>query len=44
MGTDSMGVLFSEAKAYVTYGGAAQGWAYTSGRLAGQVVAEAVKE
>ncbi|OUQ43593.1 hypothetical protein B5E65_04380 [Gemmiger sp. An120] len=44
VGTDSMGVLFSEAKAYVTYGGAAQGWAYTSGRLAGQVVAEAVKE
>ena len=44
VGTDSMGVLFSEAKAYVTYGGAAQGWAYTSGRLAGQVVAEAAKE
>ena len=42
VGTDSMGVLFSEAKAYVTYGGAAQGWAYTSGRLAGKVVADAV--
>ena len=42
VGTDSMGVLFTEAKAYVTYGGAAQGWAFTSGRLAGAVVAEAV--
>ena len=42
VGTDSMGVLFSEAKAYVTYGGAAQGWAFTSGRLVGPVVAEAV--
>ena len=42
VGTDSMGVLFSEAKAYVTYGGAAQGWAYTSGRLAGKIVAEAI--
>ena len=44
VGTDCMGVLFTEAKAYVTYGGAAQGWAYTSGRLAGKVVAETVKE
>ena len=42
VGTDAMGVLFTEAKAYVTYGGAAQGWAFTSGRLAGAVVAEAV--
>ena len=40
VGTDSCGVLFSEAKAYVTYGGAAQGWAYTSGRLVGGYVAE----
>ena len=39
-----MGVLFSETKAYVTYGGAAQGWAYTSGRLVGGIVAEALKE
>ncbi len=43
VGTDCMGVLFSEAKAYVTYGGAAQGWAYTSGRLAGKIVAEKLK-
>ena len=40
VGTDCMGVLFSETKAYVTYGGAAQGWAYTSGRLVGDVVAK----
>ncbi len=43
VGTDSMGVLFSEAKAYVTYGGAAQGWAYTSGRLAGKEAAATIK-
>jgi fumarate reductase flavoprotein subunit len=43
VGTDSMGVLFSEEKAYVTYGGAAQGWAYTSGRLAGKVAATTIK-
>lgn len=35
-GTDCLGVLFSEKKPYVTYGGAAQGWAYTSGKLAGE--------
>lgn len=35
VGQDSMGVLFTPKKAYVTYGGAAQGWAITSGRLAG---------
>lgn len=44
VGTDSMGVLFSEAKAYVTYGGAAQGWAFTSGRMAGKVAAEKIKK
>jgi fumarate reductase flavoprotein subunit len=43
VGTDSMGVLFSEAKAYVTYGGAAQGWAFTSGRLAGKEAAKTIK-
>lgn len=42
VGTDSMGVLFSEAKAYVAYGGAAMGWAYTSGRLAGAIAAKSV--
>lgn len=35
VGQDSMGVLFSNQDAYVTYGGAAQGWVLTSGRLAG---------
>lgn len=35
VGQDSMGVLFSPEKAYVTYGGAAQGWCITSGRIAG---------
>ena len=35
VGNDSLGVLNESDKAYVTYGGAAQGWALTSGRLAG---------
>lgn len=35
-GQDSMGVLFTNKDAYVTYGGAAHGWVLTSGRLAGQ--------
>jgi uncharacterized protein with FMN-binding domain len=35
VGQDSMGVLFNAKKAYVGYGAAAQGWAITSGRLAG---------
>lgn len=39
VGTDSIGVLFSEEKPYVTYGGAAQGWAYTSGMVCGKAVA-----
>lgn len=34
-GTDCLGVLLTEKKAYVTYGGLAQGWAFTSGKLAG---------
>jgi hypothetical protein len=41
VGQDSMGVLFNAKKAYVGYGAAAQGWAITSGRLAG---ANAAKE
>lgn len=36
VGNDSMGVLYSNKKPYVTYGGAALGWAYTSGRLVGE--------
>ena len=43
VGTDSMGVLFSETKAYVTYGGGAMGYAFTSGRLVGQSIAEAIR-
>ena len=39
VGTDSMGVLFSETKAYVTYGGGAMGYAFTSGRLVGANIA-----
>lgn len=34
-GCDASGVMYSEKKPYVTYGGAAIGFAYTSGRLAG---------
>ena len=34
-GCDASGVLYSEKKPYVTYGGAAIGFAYTSGRLSG---------
>ncbi|MCI5723260.1 MAG: FAD-binding protein [Erysipelotrichaceae bacterium] len=36
VGNDSIGVLFASEKAYPTYGGIAQGYALTSGRLAGQ--------
>ncbi|MDR0760947.1 MAG: FAD-binding protein [Treponema sp.] len=44
VGQDSMGVLFNAKKAYVGYGAAAQGWAITSGRLAGEkAAAEAAK-
>jgi len=43
IGTDSMGVLFSEEREYVTYGGAAMGWAYTSGYYVGKTSAEYVK-
>ena len=43
VGTDSMGVLFSETKAYVTYGGGAMGYAFTSGRLVGADIAEYMK-
>lgn len=39
VGQDSMGVLFTNQDAYVTYGGAAQGWVITSGRIAGEKAA-----
>lgn len=35
VGNDAGGVLYSNKKPYVTYGGAALGWAFTSGRLSG---------
>ena len=37
-GTDCLGVLLSNKKAYVVYGGCAQGWAFTSGKLVGESV------
>jgi uncharacterized protein with FMN-binding domain len=43
-GQDSMGVLFNAKKAYVGYGAAAQGWAITSGRLAGEKAAAEAKK
>ena len=43
VGNDSLGVLLASEKAYVTYGGAAAGWALTSGRLAGAYAAEFAK-
>ena len=42
VGNDCAGVLYTEKKAYVTYGGAAQGWAYTSGYVCGQNIAELI--
>ena len=42
VGTDCSGVLYTDKKAYVTYGGAAQGWAYTSGYVCGKLVADSV--
>ena len=40
VGTDAMGVLFTEKKEYVTFGGAANGWGLTSGYLAGPEIAK----
>lgn len=42
LGTDSVGVILSEQEQYVDYGGADAGWCFTSGRLAGRNMAEAV--
>lgn len=36
VGTDAMGVLFTEKKPYVTYGGANNGWGMVSGYLCGK--------
>lgn len=43
VGTDSMGVLFTEKKPYVTYGGANNGWGSVSGYLAGKEIAAKYK-
>ena len=40
VGTDSMGVLFTEKAPYVTYGGANNGWGLVSGYLCGQEIAD----
>lgn len=42
IGSDSAGVLFSEKKPYVTYGGANNGWVLTSAWVGGAVIAEYV--
>lgn len=41
-GEDCLGCLMSDEKAYVTYGGGAQGWAVTSGYYVGRVLGEAL--
>ncbi len=40
VGTDCMGVLFTEKKAYSTYGGVANGWGFTSGMLCARYIAD----
>ena len=44
VGTDSMGVLFTNKKGYANFGGVAQGYVFTSGRIAGTNAAKAVSE
>ena len=39
LGSDSAGVLFTEKKPYVTFGGANNGWALTSAYVAGPIIA-----
>jgi fumarate reductase flavoprotein subunit len=43
IGADGQGVLYSEKKAYVTYGGADNGWALTSAYVCGEYVANIMK-
>lgn len=42
VGSDSAGVLFTEKKPYVTYGGANNGWVLTSAYVCGEAVADYV--
>jgi len=44
VGTDSMGVLFTNKKGYANYGGVAQGYAFTSGKIAGEEIAAILKK
>jgi fumarate reductase flavoprotein subunit len=44
VGTDSMGVLFTNKKGYANYGGVAQGYAFTSGKIAGEEIAASLKK
>ena len=40
VGNDSMGVLFTDRKGYANYGGVAEGYAFVSGRIAGERAAK----
>ena len=42
-GEDSLGCLMSDDKAYVTFGGGAQGWALTSGYYVGKILGKTLK-
>jgi fumarate reductase flavoprotein subunit len=44
IGNDSLGVLLNNERNYIGFGGVAQGWFTTSGRLAGRYAAQYVKE
>jgi fumarate reductase flavoprotein subunit len=44
IGSDSAGVLFTEKKPYVTFGGINNGWALISGYIGGEAVADYVAE
>ena len=43
VGSDSAGVLFTEKKPYVTFGGANNGWALTSAYVGGEIIANMLK-
>lgn len=44
IGADSMGVLLNPNRNYVGFGGVAQGWLWTSGRLAGRNAAQYIND
>jgi fumarate reductase flavoprotein subunit len=43
VGTDSMGVLFTNKKGYANFGGVAQGYCFSSGKIAGIMAARNLK-